>query len=293
MIISPANHTTVAIMHIPRFFLSGKQIARPLPTSTPGTPGATESVTILDTGVVNQIRNVLRLKPEDQVIILDGEGGLLDCRLVRIERREIECLVTGRRDSGRAPWLAVTVALPLLKGDHFDWALQKLTELGVNTIRPIITSRTVVRIQEVGDAKSRQGGAGKLDRWRSIAREAAEQCERATIPQIVEPAIFRDYLSTLTDGGTNSTVYICTERLVEPLLKDSLLSRLRATETEQDSKRENISVIVGPEGGFTSDEITIAIEQGCKPVSLGSRILRTETAAIYALAQIMWCLEKN
>ncbi len=252
-----------------------------------------DSVTIADRKIVNQIRNVLRLKAGDHIIILDGEGGLLDCALRSVEKQNVECTVIGKRLATGDASARVTVALPLVKGDHFDWALQKLTELGVYRIRPMTTARTVIKAVGSDDAKKPLGTISpKLARWQAIVREASEQCERATIPNIVEPEKFGELIDTLTAGGTDSTVFICVERQPVPLLKSVLLSGSKKYTSDRKSEHKDISIVIGPEGGFTTQEIDFAIDRGCEPVSLGSRILRTETAAIYALAQILWCLEK-
>jgi len=285
-------------MQIPRFFVSTAQLkvgatsaeARPFGHSSFKVL-TDEFVTILEPALINQVKNVLRLRPHDRLVLLDGEGGLVECQLLESGKSELRCQIVGKTWEDLGNEVEVTIGLPLLKGERFDWALQKLTELGVGTIVPLTTARTVVKIDDK-DAKGLADLQKKLGRWQAITREAAEQCERVMIPQIVLPMRIEDFLTTFVSGGMEVVAFICAERLPEPSLKDILLDLRKKILVQKGTAGKTISVVVGPEGGLTSDEIRFAQEQGWKPVSLGRRILRSETAAIYAVAQIIWALEK-
>lgn len=288
-------------MQIPRFFVSTAQL-KVGATSAEARPFghgsfkalADEFVTILEPALINQVKNVLRLRPDDHLKLLDGEGGLVECKLLESGKSELRCQIVGKTWEDLGEEVEVTIGLPLLKGERFDWALQKLTELGVATIVPLTTARTVVKIVK-SDGKDAKGIADqqkKLARWQAIAREAAEQCERAMIPQIVLPMTIEDFLTTFASGGMEVVAFICAERLPEPSLKDILLELRKKILVQKGTAGKTISIVVGPEGGLTSDEIKFAQKAGWKPVSLGRRILRSETAAIYAVAQIIWALEK-
>jgi 16S rRNA (uracil1498-N3)-methyltransferase len=275
-------------MHIPRFFLMPEDV-RPLRYTANGSLDlhAGDKCEIVNPAVVSQIKNVLRLAEGDRVQLLNGSGLLWNCRLGPMAGKVLSFRVEDQVELPIPP-LHITVALAVLKGERFDWALQKLSELGVSTIVPLLTSRTVVKLNPV-DAK---GTSTKLPRWQAIAREAAEQSERATVPHIVAPRSFQDHVIAITTGGTTDNMFICAERIDTESLKDILLASNSKKTFSSGTADTTIELIVGPEGGFTDEEIDFACKQGVKPVSLGPRIMRSETAAIYALLEVIWCLEK-
>lgn len=265
-------------MHIPRFFLTQSALDFE--------PGRT--VSIDDTAIVNQVRNVLRMQVGNQIVLLDGHGSLYECTISAMPPKQIECTIEEKKKAPGEPPVDVTIALALIKGERFEWALQKLCEVGVRTIVPIITARTVVKIDTTGDAK---GANAKLTRWQAILKEAAEQCERATIPHIVLPKKLNEFINDSTRGGIANSTFICAERLQVASLKDIFLDYACERKDRRATAEGAITLVVGPEGGFTDDEIALAQDAGAMPVSLGPRILRAETAAVYAVAQVIWCLE--
>ncbi len=236
-------------------------------------------VRIYDPAVINQIRNVLRLKRGDQVIILDGQGGMYRCCLDKPAATGVEARIIDEHQAMDDPRVAVTVALPPLRGGRFEWALQKLTELGVARVVPIVSARSVVKPQ------SRSPGVetSKLTRWQAIMREAAEQCERASIPEVRQTMSLSSFVNSelWAPESAEHVSVACAERREAPLLAH-LLRQLSAAE----QPLKSMSVLVGPEGGLADQEIELASDSGGLLVSLGGRILRSETAAIYALAQI-------
>lgn len=266
-------------MQIPRFFLT-----QPALDFEPG-----DTAQITDSGLVNQIRNVLRMQVSDPLILLDGKGALYECTISSMPPREVHCKIDAKSIAGGDPPVDVRIALALIKGERFEWALQKLCEVGVRSIVPIITARTVVKIDTTGDAK---GAHAKLARWQTILREAAEQCERATIPQIELPRKLNDFIDASMGGGTPGSTFICAERISTTPLRDILIDHACKRTDLSATTGGAFTLLVGPEGGFTEDEISLAVNAGAKPVSLGPRILRAETAAVYAVAQIVWCLEE-
>ena len=247
-----------------------------------------QQVQILNKQLNNQVRNVLRMRQGDRLALLDGSGALFDCIVTKLEGRTFECRVESRQAATGDAQARVSVALPVLKGDRFEWALQKMTELGVWQVVPLITARSVVKVDTAHDAKS---AAGKVVRWQAILREAAEQCERATIPHLVAISKFDRFISELDLGGTGDTAYICAERLQTDPLRDIFLPFACQKKKMLGTADKTIHLIIGPEGGFTSEELQLAQNAGVKPVSLGQRILRAETAAVFSLAQVIWCLE--
>lgn len=266
-------------MRIPRFFLP--QNSFDLITGT---------VAVEDSQIVDQILKVLRLSAGDQIDFLDGTGKIFRCTLEsqqprhRPKDKSRSKSLTARIDSeskatGEAS-VSLSVALPILRPARFEWAVEKLTELGAKEIVPIVTARSV-------------GRESKLSRWQSIAREASEQCERALIPPISPPLTLEEYLLHLANEP-DATIFICTER-ADQLPEDTPSAEaLHMVLCNFDKKAPHkISVIVGAEGGFTEEEQNFALKLGAKPVSLGKRILRSETAAIYISAIVMAILDQS
>jgi 16S rRNA (uracil1498-N3)-methyltransferase len=244
---------------------------------------------IVDLQQIKQIGNVLRLFVGSQVIILDGKGCVYRCLITRMDKREIQLDIIEELEATAEPPVKVAVAIPLLRGGRFDWAIQKMTELGVQSIVPIICERSVVTV----DLKNEKDKKEKLDRWISIAREAAEQCERSIVPEIQSPRSLKDLMPPSTVSGEEWHLkVICAERCEGVLLSHALLSLLNEGNGHQISHilPMNIFIIVGPEGGFTDEEIENADRAGFLLVSLGPRILRSETASVYALAQVITIL---
>lgn len=235
-------------------------------------------VSIGDERIASQIRRVLRLKAGDEILILDGMGNLYRCALTSLGPNLVRAEILVCEKATGEPAIKVTVGLPLIKGDRFDWAIQKLTELGASRVVPLTCERTVVK----------GPSTGKLPRWQLIARESAEQCERPTIPHIVSPTALVDLVTnpdTITGGGVELSL-ICAERRKAPLLQSLLHSR-----RESGKHPNHTLILIGPEGGFSDREVTMAGDAGFAQVSLGPRILRAETAAIYSLSLVMAELE--
>jgi 16S rRNA (uracil1498-N3)-methyltransferase len=273
-------------MSVPRFFIPSKAIDR-----------QHGRVFHNDHLLVRQLTKVLRLKPGSAVDFLDGTGNLYHCRIANLDKTT----VTGSIESISPPEdgmnLKVTVALPPLKSERFEWALEKLTELGVERIVPIIVERSVVKpqagqssfkkdpvLRKANGQKQTFDSPGeqstKLTRWRSIIKEAAEQSERTLLPQLVPSLPFADFLRAEQETRPQSVRFICAERSAGNPLQEVLCNRIRIGSHAV----EEITIAIGAEGGFTADELRAAQEAGFLPVSLGKQILRAETAAIYALA---------
>jgi 16S rRNA (uracil1498-N3)-methyltransferase len=212
---------------------------------------------------------VLRLQPGDRFIAMDGRGQWwlagLEMENAQLSAIAIESLAV---DTELPIALTAIVALP--KGSAFDDIVRQSTELGVSEIVPAIGDRTLLR-----------PSANKIERWRRIAREAAEQSERQFIPTVRDPQPFATAIGTEND----SRRYLCLARGEIP----HLLDRLQA-ETGQSKP---ISIAIGPEGGWTDAEIDTAIAAGFHPVSLGRRILRAATAPTVALSLIAGAIETH
>lgn len=276
-------------MTVPRFFIPAKAIDR-----------QHARVTYDDGALVKQITKVLRLQPGAAIDFLDGTGSLYHCQLVGSEKQTVTASIQSTVEPSGAVGARVNLALAPLKSGRFEWALEKLTELGVAQVIPILVERSVVkpnqhesRLREKKDqlhlslpsenslsANAPEELSGKMTRWQSIVKEAAEQCERTVLPQLVPPMSFADFLRAEQNTRPNSVRFICAERSTGHSFAESLCNHLQA----RSEGVEDITIAVGAEGGFAEHELAAANAAGFVPVSLGKLILRAETAAIYALA---------
>lgn len=277
-------------MRIPRFFLFPGDLERA------GTLRDHSPLEIGERSQVDQIRNVLRLRTGAQIDVLDMQANIYRCEIVELSPNMVRTRVVEIATAEGDPPVDLIVGMSMIKGDRFETALQKLTEIGVRCVVPLITERTVVRGDDTtGDAKRDGAASKKLQRWQAIAREAAEQSERASIPQILPSVKLSTFLSDFTTGGKLDIAFICAERLQAGLLRDKLHSPAVADKnsktSDQMQKRMQIGLLIGPEGGWSEQEVVSAEERGWQPVSLGRRILRAETAAIISAAQIICTFE--
>jgi 16S rRNA (uracil1498-N3)-methyltransferase len=210
------------------------------------------------------LRNVLRLKPDDEIYLFDGTGNEFLCQIQTLARDSVEANVIQQVDAAQPEsGLNLTLAIALMKGEKFDLVIQKSTELGVTRVIPVITSRADVRI------KSDDDGERKKTRWQRIALEATKQCGRARLMKIETPVTFADVMKT-HDQEQDFCVMFAERKGV------SLAEALGDSQNHP----KTVTALVGPEGGWAEDEIDQARAAGWKTVTLGGRILRAETAAI-------------
>lgn len=232
----------------------------------------TGSSVTLDGDLYRHIAKVLRLQPGAGIILCNGKGVEYDATLTKIDRSSVSMTITAQRtakmESSAKPSFTLLQGLP--KGDKFELIIQKATELGINSIIGFPASHSVVKI-DTSQIKSR------ITRWQKIAAEAARQSERYSIPEISLANNMKDALHE-----TTSPVKIL-------LSEREKIAGLRET-LEQFDLPESVSFLVGPEGGFSIEEIEMAMEAGFMPVSLGPRILRTETAGLAALSILQYQL---
>ena len=198
---------------------------------------------------------VLRLRDGDKFIVMDGIGKWWLAQLQGEQGEILEPLEVKTELS-----VAITLMMALPKGNGFDEIIRCCTELGVTCITPILSDRTLLN-----------PSPQKLERWQRIASEAAEQSERAVVPTIFQPVAF----NTAIKENPATHRYICEARGNYPHLQQII-----------NKTANHITIAIGPEGGWTNQEIEIAIELGFQPVSLGSRILRAVTAPIVAISLI-------
>ncbi|MDF5717536.1 MAG: 16S rRNA (uracil(1498)-N(3))-methyltransferase [Rhizonema sp. NSF051] len=212
---------------------------------------------------------VLRLREGDRFIAMDGQGKWWLAQLEGNLAKVVEALSVRTE----LP-VSITLMVALPKGNGFDEVVRCITELGVATITPIISERTLLN-----------PSPQKLERWRRIAQEAAEQSERSFIPTILEPVSFSSIVNSQASFVTNQ--YICDARGNYPHLQDCVYNQKQITNDTQ------ITIAIGPEGGWTEIEIESAIAAQFQPVSLGRRILRAVTAPIVALSIVAAQLEST
>lgn len=229
---------------------------------------------------VNHIKNVIRLKVGDEISISNGEDGRdYRCGIEEITETQIVCKLRFIKEDGVELPAKVYLFQGLPKGDKMELIIQKTVELGVYELIPVAMKRCVVKLDEK-KAKS------KIARWQGIAEAAAKQSKRAVIPQVKEVMTYRQALEYAKDMDVKLVPYE-----LEDILDNA--SGMAGTKKLMESLHagQRIAVFIGPEGGFEQDEIDVAISLGMNPVTLGKRILRTETAGMTIMAWLMYQLE--
>jgi 16S rRNA (uracil1498-N3)-methyltransferase len=202
----------------------------------------------------NHLRRVLRYQAGDEVTLFDGRGTEARARIVAIADDAVELSVLERKAADDLPRVSVTLASAVPKGERFDWLVEKGTELGVDRLVPLITARSIVN-----------PGAGKLDRLRRTIIEASKQCGRSRLMELADPMPWDDFLASATASAPLCVADPSGEPFGLPFAGNPPAA---------------LVVAVGPEGGFTADELVRAADRGARLVSLGSSILRIETAAL-------------
>lgn len=217
------------------------------------------------------LKKVLRLKPGDKVTVFDGNGREFLVELVEINEGGTKARILEVSDSIPEPPVGVTLIQGLSKGDKLEFIIQKGTELGVKRFIPVQTERTVVRLDD-------KKAAERQARWQRIALEASKQCRRAVIPQV-----------EMLTGLAEAIAGLPQEKvLLVPWEGEHNRGLKEFLRTLRPGEKREIFVVIGPEGGLTGKEVELIINAGGYPVTLGSRILRTETAGIAAVTMILY-----
>jgi 16S rRNA (uracil1498-N3)-methyltransferase len=230
----------------------------------------------------HHLTRVLRLKPAAEVFVFDGLGREYRCRFAgeRDKRAQLE-IIEALTDVVESP-LRITLAQALAKGEKFDLIVQKATELGVTAIAPLITEQADVKPREERMEK-------RLDRWQRISLEAMKQSGRRRLVEIMPPVTLTEFVSEhvsrLSQFPAEPTLLVFSEKGGAPI-KDAL-DEIGGSDS---SGSRSLIAFVGPEGGWSDDELSLLEERGSKAVSLGPRVLRTETAALVAIALIQHAL---
>ncbi|WP_373741259.1 16S rRNA (uracil(1498)-N(3))-methyltransferase [Neisseria sp.] len=211
--------------------------------------------------------NVLRLRSGEEIVLFNGNGNAYPARLDILEKRRATATVLREEAVCNESPLDITLIQAVSSGERMDFTLQKSVELGVNRIQPVISSRSIVRL--TGERADK-----RISRWQEIVISACEQSGRNVIPEVLPLLSYSDALATLPDNRT---------KLLMSLNRPQTLTRIQPLS-------DGIIFMVGPEGGWTAAEETQAFDAGFQAVTLGKRILRTETASLAAIAamQTLW-----
>lgn len=223
---------------------------------------------------VNHIKNVLRLKTGDSLLISSGDNIDYTCHIAQIDEEHIRADIDSVDERGRELAFKIYLFQGLPKADKMELVIQKAVELGAFEVIPVAMKRSVVKL----DAKKAES---KVKRWNAIAESAAKQSKRSILPQVSDVVTFAQAVKMAENCQIKLLPYECadgmekTKRLIENI-----------------TPGQDIAVFIGPEGGFDLDELELAKEAGCEIITLGKRILRTETAGMMLLSVLMYHLEQ-
>lgn len=224
---------------------------------------------------VNHIKNVLRIKQGEEMLVSDGTGRDYLCQAEEIAGQEVTVRILETEEEGRELPSRIWLFQGLPKSDKMEFIIQKAVELGAAGIVPVSTRNTVVRL----DQKKEEA---KVKRWQAIAESAAKQSKRSLVPRV-------SGIMTLKEAFD----YVESQGFSVRLIPYEHEAGMDGTKTELDAAGpgQDIAVFIGPEGGFDEREIELALSKGVRPISLGRRILRTETAGLALLSVLMMRLE--
>lgn len=228
----------------------------------------TDSEYILDKENSHYISSVLRMRPGEQLIIVDATGEEVLAEVTNPDKNATSVAVIKRQANTSEPPCKVTLYQSISKGERMDLTIQKSVELGVTRIVPVLSERCIVKMD---------GKDSKVDRWQKIALEAARQSGRGIVPEVAQPVKFKNALAQLEDYDFALFPW---EEEHGKTLKEVISGKTKAG--------DKIAVFIGPEGGFTEEEASAAAEAKAVNVTLGPRILRTETAGPAVLSMVLY-----
>jgi 16S rRNA (uracil1498-N3)-methyltransferase len=206
---------------------------------------------------------VLRLKLDQSLILFNGKGGEYHAKISYLDKRNSRVLIEKYDSTTRESKLSTTLALAMIKPDKMDFAIQKSVEMGVRNIQPIYTKRSVIKIKANRLEK-------KIQHWQGVIIAACEQSGRTKIPELYEPVNLEKFLGQNARSSNNSSCI-------------AMFPGDHPTIKRINENIEKLSLLIGPEGGFTDDEEELIQQKGVTPISFGTRILRAETAVIAGL----------
>ena len=222
---------------------------------------------------VNHIKNVLRMKPGEEILISDGEKKEYDCEITALDSDYVEAGIMFVKEEGLELPSKVYLFQGLPKNDKMELIIQKAVELGVYAIVPMATKRAVVNLDDKKEAK-------KLARWQSIAESAAKQAKRLIIPEVMPVMSFKEAVAFAKILDIRLMPYELAENMA---YTREVLAKIEPG--------QSIGIFIGPEGGFAEEEVELALSSQMETITLGKRILRTETAGMTVLSILMYLLE--
>lgn len=243
-----------------RFYVSADQLA--------------EKEVFISGGDVNHIKNVLRLEVGDWIVACDGNGTDYVSRIQSICSDEVVASIEKVQPTGTELPVRITLFQGMPKKDKLELIIQKAVELGACEIVPVMTKRTVVKLSEEKKINKR------LERWQSIAYAAAKQCDRGIIPTVHKPVSYEEALAMADQLDYN----------VIPYELQTGMEEARKI-VNQACKQRSLGIFIGPEGGFEPEEVERAMTRNIHPMTLGKRILRTETAGMALLSILMFQMQ--
>lgn len=224
----------------------------------------------------HHIARVMRMKIDDKIVCVNPDGKSAVCAIAEITDEKVVANVVKWEDETTELPIAVTIASGLPKGDKLEWIIQKGTELGANEFVPFLATRSIVKWDEKKAGK-------KVERWRKIAKEAAEQSYRSKIPTVIEPMTLKSLLEKAKNYDILLVAYEEEAKQGETAMLAKKLHELKAG--------QSLLIVFGPEGGLSPEEVMKLKESGFSVCGLGPRILRTETAPLYLLSAVSYHLE--
>lgn len=243
-----------------RFYVSADQLA--------------EKEVFISGGDINHIKNVLRLEVGDWIVACDGNGTDYVSRIQSICSDEVVASIEKVQPTGTELPVRITLFQGMPKKDKLELIIQKAVELGACEIVPVMTKRTVVKLSEEKKINKR------LERWQSIAYAAAKQCDRGIIPTVHKPVSYEEALAMADQLDYN----------VIPYELQTGMEEARKI-VDQACKQRSLGIFIGPEGGFEPEEVERAMTRNIHPMTLGKRILRTETAGMALLSILMFQMQ--
>ena len=223
---------------------------------------------VLDEFAAHHAQKVMRLKNNDQLILFNGDGSDYTGHVIIISKRQVQVSIKSKKSIESESNIRVILLQALTSSEKMDLIIQKTTELGISEIQPIVCERSVVKIKNEKIEK-------KLLHWRQVSIAACEQCGRAEIPTIYKPVNIIKYLEKISESDKTTKI------ILSPEATKSLNNVIP-------NKKQDIKVLIGPEGDFTKQELDFSIQKGFSPIKIGPRILRTETAPMCILSILQY-----
>lgn len=248
-------------------------------------------------GDVNHMKNVLRMRAGEEVMVSDGFGHEYRCRVSDLSEDRVEVRILEKREVSAELPSRIVLFQCLPKGDKMELIVQKAVELGASAIVPVASKRCVMKL----DPKKEEN---KRKRWQAIAESAAKQSGRAMVPEVRPALSFAQAVKQARELDVRLIPYECADELLADGAESSMDGAFRPAEKipspmdrtrailEGIERGQSIGIFIGPEGGFEKSEVELAMNGGVRPITLGKRILRTETAGLCVLSALMFRLEE-